>query len=119
MMLYLCFFLKNSYSWGQVKAGIDKKRDSSLVPPWRNSIVFHDVFHHLADVGKASATLRVLGSTLTSTSFFFRHDSIHNGGLPIRQDIPLNVGGGVTEAITYQNFYHFLLQMLLIWCSIN
>jgi hypothetical protein len=85
----------------------------------RNSIVFHDVVHHLANVGKASATLGVLGSTQTCTSFFFRHDSIHNGGLSIRQDIPLDVGGGVTEAITYQSFYHFLLQMLLIRCPTN
>jgi hypothetical protein len=70
--------------------------------------MFYCIVHHPADIGKTSATLGIFGSTLTSTTLFFGYDSIHDGGLAIRLDISLDIGDGVTEAITYQTLHRFL-----------
>jgi hypothetical protein len=78
----------------------------------RQSIGFADAVHHPADISQASAPRRVLGGTLTSPGFFFSHDSFHDGGRAIRQEILLDVGGGVTEAITNQAFHRVPFQRL-------
>ena len=56
--------------------------------------------HHLADVGEALSPFGILGSTFTFAVSLFQHNSIHDRGSTIRHDILLDVGDGVTEAIT-------------------
>ncbi len=58
-------------------------------------------------------TFGVLGSTLATSRHFLGHDSIHDGRFIIGQDIPLNIGGSVTEAVTYEVFHRLPLPVLM------
>ena len=67
--------------------------------PYQTSNMFGAI-HYLADVGEASGPFGILGGTFTFAVSLFQHNSIHDGGSIIRHDILLDVGDGVTEAIT-------------------
>lgn len=75
---------------------------------------FHSLVRHLVDIGKASTAFGVFNRTLASANFLFRYNSFYNGRFTIHHDILLDVGSGVTEAITNCIFHYLLLQGVTI-----
>ncbi len=74
---------------------------------WHTSVLPRGFVHQLANVSKASTPFRVFDGALTPPCFFFRQDSVHDGGLAIFRYIFLNVRCGIAKAITNQLVHFF------------
>jgi len=68
-------------------------------------------FHHLADIGKASAPFGIFNSALTSTKLFFSNDLFQYRGFSILGQIQLNVSFRIVETIANDAGH----QVFLIW----
>ncbi len=65
-----------------------------------NTSLLKSFAHHLADVTKASSTLRIASGTLAPTPFFFSHDPFNYSGLPVLLEVLQNVVSSVIETVT-------------------
>ena len=69
----------------------------------------HNLVHQLADITNASTTLGIFDGALTCARLLFGENPLQYRGPAVETDIIIDVGCGISEAVTYQFFHKLIL----------
>jgi len=75
--------------------------------------IAHNLVHQLADITNTSTALGIFNGALARACLLFRKDFLQYRGPAVETDILLDVGCGISKAVTYQFFHRAVLQLLL------
>ena len=68
-------------------------------------MVYHNLVHHLADIGQTSPPLRIFVNAITPACFFFCCDLFHNQRLAVLDEILLNIVFCISKTVTDEVVY--------------